>query len=70
MFTAPGGPLQYICEAPLNIEMDVTVIQTDGSVLLMAKPFNKTELRVWDIIQGEPQPNMVGCNVRAKLNCG
>lgn len=62
MFTTPGGPLQYVCEADASIhsDIDVELIQTeDDTVLLTAKPFHGMRMRVWDITQGEPQPDMV-----------
>lgn len=57
-----------MCEADasLNSDIDVSVVQSDDTVLLTAKPYNGTKMRVWDITQGEPQPDMV-CTVNSIL---
>ena len=59
MYTTPGGPLQYVCEATSSTSViDCDVIQSEDTVLLTAKPFHGTKMRVWDITQGEPHPDM------------
>ena len=57
IYTCPGGPLQYICEAEasINSSIDVNIIQSPDRLLLIAKPFYNKRMRVWDITQGEPR---------------
>ena len=72
-YTTPGGPLQYVCEAEDNIRsnLDVGIIQCEHAVLLAAKPFYSTQMRVWDVTHGESKPEMTltpGSEVFPTLN--
>ncbi|GFO41156.1 NACHT and WD repeat domain-containing protein 1 [Plakobranchus ocellatus] len=60
IYTAPGGPLQYECELDANItsSIDVDVFNTAEGILMTAKPFYSTKLKVWELTQGEPRQDM------------
>ena len=53
--------MQYVCEADATIhsDIDVELVQNEDTVFLTAKPFHGTRMRIWDISQGEPQPDLV-----------
>ncbi|XP_012940861.1 uncharacterized protein LOC101863359 [Aplysia californica] len=60
IYTAPGGPLQYECELDETVTsaVDVDVFNTSDGILMTAKPFYSTCLKVWELTQGEPRQDM------------
>ncbi|XP_064618536.1 NACHT and WD repeat domain-containing protein 2-like [Lineus longissimus] len=61
LYTAPGGPLQYTCQVEEGIKslVDVNLIHTSDSLLLAAKAYYSSNVRVWDVTQGEPKPDII-----------
>lgn len=59
-YLAPGGPLHYVCEidSRFSPQRDVVLIQKEDSVLLAAKPLHDSDIRLWDIQEGEARPEV------------
>ncbi|XP_041349350.1 NACHT and WD repeat domain-containing protein 2-like [Gigantopelta aegis] len=60
IYSAPGGPLQYECEIDNEIKsaVDVDVFQNPDGILMTAKPFYSTCLKVWELTRGEIRQDM------------
>ncbi|XP_045171838.2 NACHT and WD repeat domain-containing protein 2-like [Mercenaria mercenaria] len=61
IYSAPGGPLQYECDigANVNCSVDIDVFTSPDGILLTAKPFYSTRLRVWELANGDERPDIM-----------
>ena len=60
IYSAPGGPLQYECEIDIDIKsaVDTDVFQSPDGILMTAKPYYSTCLKVWELTRGEIRQDM------------
>ncbi|KAK7499076.1 hypothetical protein BaRGS_00009623 [Batillaria attramentaria] len=58
LYAAPGGPLQYECDLKARSAVDVDVFSSPDGILLTAKSYYSTCLKVWELSQGEPRQDM------------
>ncbi|KAJ8312754.1 hypothetical protein KUTeg_010127 [Tegillarca granosa] len=61
IYSSPGGPLQYECDVGGNVScpVDIDVFNTPDGILLTAKPYYSSRVRVWELSQGDPRPDMM-----------
>ena len=60
LYTAPGGPLQYVCEHQLSgsTSLSVKLIRSIDTTFLTAKSVYSNTVKVWDISIGEPKQDL------------
>ncbi|XP_060064911.1 NACHT and WD repeat domain-containing protein 2-like [Ylistrum balloti] len=61
IYSAPGGPLQYECDVGGNVycPVDIDVFSSEDGILLTAKPYYSSRVRVWELSRGDPRPDMM-----------
>ena len=60
-YSVPGGPLQYEGDVGGSdyCPVDVGVHKSPDGILLTAKPFYSTRVRVWELSSGDPRPDIM-----------
>ncbi|KAK3084992.1 hypothetical protein FSP39_022500 [Pinctada imbricata] len=60
-YSTPGGPLQSEGHTggTQYCPVDVGVFKSSDGILLTAKPFYSTRVRVWELSRGDPRPDMM-----------
>ncbi|KAL8605123.1 hypothetical protein ACOMHN_018924 [Nucella lapillus] len=58
LYAAPGGPLQYECDLQARTAEDVDVFSSPDGILMTAKSYHSTCLKVWELSQGEPRQDI------------
>ena len=60
IYTTPGGPLEYVCETeiPESSSVNMEIANHQDGVLLLARQNLDTSIKVWDVEQKEPKPEI------------
>ena len=61
IYSAPGGPLQYECQVGGSVfcPVDIDVFTSEDGILLTAKPYYSSRVRVWELSHGDARPDMM-----------